>query len=183
MKTYILIYDDFALFEGVLTGLFNRSKGEIVTVGITKNEVASEEGFKLVPHTELKDVDINDVDIFIIPGGNPEGLFSHKELYEFIIKLNDMGKMIAAICAGPTHLARAGILKGKKYTTSMPVEEWPEFEKDMFIDENCVRVGNIITAKGNGYVDFALEIGKAMNIFDGEEDYRETVEFFRNFRG
>ncbi|WP_175406469.1 hypothetical protein [Bacillus sp. FJAT-27264] len=41
---------------------------------------------------------------------------------------------------------------------------------------------NIVTALPNGYVDFALELGKLMNIYKDKADYQETIEFFKYFK-
>lgn len=35
---------------------------------------------------------------------------------------------------------------------------------------DCVREENIITARANAYVDFAIEVGKALNLFEDEAD-------------
>lgn len=183
MKTYILIYNEFAHFEVVLASLFLKSKGEIVTVGTSNDEVISEEGFKLIPHMVLSEVRIDDVDLFIVPGGNPKSLANVPGLSEFLVNLNNKNKIIGAICAGPLQLARAGLLKNRKFTTSMPVEEYEDFAGGEYIDCNVIVDGNIVTAKGCGYVDFALILGKVMNIYEDEGDYEETVRYFKDFIG
>ena len=40
----------------------------------------------------------------------------------------------------------------------------------------------IILSPGNEYVDFALEIGKAADIFEDEDDYNETINYFKLFK-
>lgn len=72
-------------------------------------------------------------------------------------------------------------MKGKKYTTTLPVNEFEDFEDSMFIDENVVVDDNVVTAKASGYVDFALEIGKVMDIYENEEDLEETIRYFKHF--
>lgn len=183
MKTYVLIYNKFAHFEVVLASLFLKSKGEIITVGISNNEVISEEGFRLIPHTTLGEVRADEVDLFLIPGGNPESIQNVPGLLELLIDLNQKNKVIGAICAGPLQLARTGLLKNKKFTTSMPVDEFKDFADGEYIDSNVIVDGNIVTAKGNGYVDFALILGKVMNIYEDEEDYEEAVRYFKEFKG
>jgi hypothetical protein len=42
--------------------------------------------------------------------------------------------------------------------------------------------GNIVAAKENGYMDFELELGKVMNVFEDDKDYEETVSYFREFK-
>lgn len=45
----------------------------------------------------------------------------------------------------------------------------------------CV-LENIVLSPGNEYVDFALAVGKAADIFADEADYQETVDYFKYFR-
>jgi len=180
MKTYILIYDDFVQFEVIIASYFMKTKGEIVTVGLTNEKVSSFEEFITLPHMTIDEIDINDVDVFIIPGGNPKKLKCTK-FYKLLKDLNKKTIPIAAICSAPIHLARSGVLKGKKYTTTLPIDEYKLFEKEYFKNKNVVVDKNIITAKASGYVDFAIEIGKVMNIFENEEDLEETIRYFKRF--
>lgn len=46
----------------------------------------------------------------------------------------------------------------------MPIEKYGEFEDDLFINQNIVVDGNIVTEKRNEYVDFAISIGRVINI-------------------
>ena len=82
-----------------------------------------------------------------------------KHMEQWFIKLN------LAICAAPVHLAKADILEGKKYTTTLPVHQFKEFEESNYQDEVVVIDINNITAKGCGYVEFAMELSKKMDIF------------------
>ena len=169
-------------FEVILTNYFMKTKGEIVTAGIDYRIITSYEGFKTIPHTTLKEVNISDVDLFLIPGGQPDILLENKDLHKFLVNLNSKNKIIAAICAAPIHLAKAGILNLRKFTTSLPVDEFPEFNNGIYVNESVVVDDNIVTAKPNGYVDFAIEIGKIMNIYKDETDLEETIQFFKYFK-
>lgn len=183
MNVYVLIYEGFTQFEVVLANYFLATKGEIITVGITKESVASVEGFLTQPHMILGEVDLEEVDIFIIPGGSHEEIEDNHDLYSFLEKLNIKNKKIAAICSGSLHLAKVGLLEGKKYTTTLQTKKYEFFDDKNYQDELVVVDGNIITAKANGYVDFALKLGEVMDIFEDDDDYNETVKFFREFKG
>lgn len=181
MKTYILIYQEFAQFEVILTSYFMKTKGEIITVGLDDNKVTSHEGFITEPHITLEEVNSDEVDLFVIPGGDPDRIINNGVLIKLIKEINDKGKIVAAICAAPLTLAKAGILKDKKFTTTLPIEEFKEFGKRLFVDENVVIDQNIITAKASGYVDFAIELGKIMDIYEDDNDLEETVRYFKYF--
>ena len=181
LKSFVLIYETFVQFEVVLTNYFMKTKGEIITVGLDDREVTSWEGFKTVPHVAIDEVDPEVVDLFVIPGGEPDKLFESVKLLNLIKELYEQGKMLAAICAAPLQLARADLLNDHRYTTTLPLDEFDSFSQDNFQNDNVVVDRNIITAKAAGYVDFALEIGKKMDIFADEEDYQETVEYFKYY--
>jgi hypothetical protein len=51
----------------------------------------------------------------------------------------------------------------------------------IFPEKTCV-LDHMILSPGNEYVDFALEVGKAADIFVDEEDYQETVDYFKYFK-
>ena len=50
-----------------------------------------------------------------------------------------------------------------------------------FSEKTCV-LDRIILSPGNEYVDFALAIGKKAGIFADEEDYKETIDYFKYFK-
>ncbi len=73
--------------------------------------------------------------------------------------MNEAGKLVAAICAGPIVLAKAGVIKGKQVTS------YPGFENELkdgiYVEKPVVRDKNIITSRGPALaVDFAIEIIK-----------------------
>ena len=61
---------------------------------------------------------------------------------------NEKGKLIAAICAAPTVLAHAGILKGKKATVYPGMEDQIRDAGAEFLDDLVVVDGNIVTSRG-----------------------------------
>lgn len=179
MNTYIFIYEGFVGFETIFTGMLMKSKGDIITVSNDYSTICSYEGFKYIPDKLLGNINIDDVDLFIIPGGNPEELMDNVELHRVLKNLNNRGKVIGAICAAPVHLAKAGILNNRNYTSSIQ-EDNELFSSSNFIDKDVVVDKNIITAKGNAYLDFAFEIGKIFDVFESEEELQETMNFYRN---
>ena len=181
IKTYVLIYDSFVQFEIVLACYLMKSSGEIVTVGMNKDPVHSFEGFITVPHIMIDEINIDEVDLFLMPGGDPGGIGERGKLYKLLRELDQKGVVIGAICSAPIHLAKASILKGKRYTTTLPLDEFPEFEKENYEDDNIIIGHNIITAKASAYVDFAIELGKMMNIYQDEEDLLETIRYFKYY--
>ena len=56
------------------------------------------------------------------------------------------------------------------------------FSESFFSDEHVVVDGNIITAQGQAYVEFAVELARQMNLCEQEDDYRKALKWFKNIR-
>jgi putative intracellular protease/amidase len=184
MNTYVLVYNGFAQFEIIFTCLFMKEKGDIIVVGIDENEVKSIEGFIIKPTKQLKSLDINEIDLLVIPGGEAKNIYNNSYLDELLRKLNEKKKVIAAICAAPVKLAKAGILVNKKFVVdkSELKEFEEEFKNSFFVNENVVIDENIITAKPCGYMEFALEISEKMGIHENDSQIQETINFFKFYK-
>lgn len=178
-RIFVFIYDDMADFEiTFITHLLGTDLGmEIVTISYEDKLIRSKSGIIYKPSKLIKDVLKEDAEGLIIPGGwNGE---IRPELIDLIQSINSKGKLLGAICAGPRFLAKAGVLDNVNYTTS--IVNWTEahkknfmeddpFPRQNFILDRVIRDGNIITAQGNAFIDFAIEIVDWFGGFDDEED-------------
>jgi len=171
------IYEGFADFETVLacSGINGDENYDVKYIAYEKIPVYSSGGLKINPDKMVSEIDgIEDVEGLIIPGG---GIRVFKpELRAIINKLNEEQKLVAAICAGPEFLAKSGVLNGKKYTTTKTPESYEEineedpFPRDTYVETRVIQDGNIITAKGYAFTDFALKIWEYFDLYDNEEE-------------
>ncbi|MFE4713732.1 DJ-1/PfpI family protein [Paenibacillus sp. NPDC056722] len=179
MNTYILIYDSYVQFEIVLAAYFMRMQGEVYTLGLGSSPVNSCEGFSVNPAKTLQEVNVQDIDLLIIPGGETEEIVKEETLLKLLRDLDAAGKAIGGICGGVSVLKAAGILNNRSFVTNAGVEEE---NSGATSGANVMVDRNIVTALPNGYVDFALELGKLMNIYKDKADYQETIDFFKYFK-
>lgn len=185
-KVLCFIYNDMADFELTLASHFTGrfAEKEIVPVAYEKAVVTAKPGLCYYPRATVKEaLQYEDVDGLIIPGGwNDE---QRPELTELIRKLDEEGKLLCAICAGPQYFARAGVLESHKYTTTLTEQEMKEegkadfFPRQNFVDEKVVRDGNMITAVGHSFVDFAVEIGEYFNIYESPEEKEDIRKAYK----
>jgi len=183
-RTYVLYYDGFGEFEVVLACLA-MAGGEIVAVAKTLDPVTSEEKQRLLPDMTIADVDPDDVDLFLVPGGDPSGLIDDEALTALLRELDRREVPIAAICGGPALLAAAGLLDGRECTGGGDsIDDLEElaayFGKASVVEEDVVIDGHIVTATGRAFVEFAFELGDMMGVFESEEEANTQYWWFKN---
>ena len=167
-KAAFLIYPMFSNYEIALTlATFALYDKEFVIFGKDLNPVISEDGMRVVPDKTLEEFEIDEYDCILLSGigGDRDSVFDvlYDDAYINFLK-QFVGRddiVIASISISPTLLARAGLLKGKKFCVGM-VEEARD-ELDFFDYQNQQRApivvdGNIITAMGMAFREFAIEI-------------------------
>lgn len=106
-------------------------------------------GAAVMPDLTVARAEVNDFEAVIFVGGPGAEVYlddpaAHKLARDFY----DAGKIVAAICLAPSILANAGLLDGKK-ATSTPGEKDNLLEKGAkFVDSTVWVDGKIITACG-----------------------------------
>jgi 4-methyl-5(b-hydroxyethyl)-thiazole monophosphate biosynthesis len=179
-KVLCFIYDGFADFETVLTcsGINEAEDYKILYIAYDNELIYSSGGLKIIPDMKVSEVaDSNDIEGIIIPGGGTR-IFK-PELKDLILRLNAKKKLLAAICAGPEFLAKSGVLDGRNYTTTKDPQSYEEvneedpFPRETYVETRVIRDGNIITAKGYAFSDFALKIWDWFNLYNNEEEKEE----------
>ena len=120
------------------------------------------------------DVDYSKCEMIVLPGGLPGAynLRDHQGLRKEILKFNEEGKGLAAICAAPLVFGDLGILEGRKATIYPGMEE--ELKGAESMDFPVVRDMNIITSQGPATaMRFAIAL---VSYFKGKEVADELEE-------
>jgi putative intracellular protease/amidase len=184
-RIFYLLYDGYAGFELVFVAN-NLMNHRTATIGFGESPCRSLENLWTVVDMDLLDLDPEDVDLLVIPGGTPANIIADPAQRERVAALTSLlksvdraGGKLAAICGGPMFLAHAGVLDGRRCTHSYP--DQPEaFAKTIFTNEYVTVDGNIITAQGQAFPEFAVEVGKAMGIYATEEDAQKDLDWLRD---
>ena len=113
-------------------------------------------------------------DCVVLPGGLPgaTNLRDDERVQSLIRRQNEAGRQLAAICAAPIALGKAGVLEGRSATC------YPGFEEELLganpSEDRVVDDGNVVTSRGPGTVfDFSLAL--VAKLKDSE-----TAEALRN---
>ncbi|WP_010676764.1 DJ-1/PfpI family protein [Bacillus timonensis] len=182
-KILLAIYDSFSEFEITVATASLRGAYQIVTAADSLKTITGESGLQFVPHVMFQQVDPTEYEGIIIPGGDLIHVKDTKELFDITKTLNDQHKLTAAICSGTYVLARAGVLEGKPYTVTLHQEQRNFlgcFEEENFQYESVVKSGNVITAQGHAYVEFALAIAEGLGALQHPEFTKEFYKGERN---
>jgi len=162
MKLLMPFAEGFEEIEAMSAISILRSAGiSIDMVGVVGSMIPGAHGINTAMDKRIGDIRVDDYDGIVIPGGSRgcANLERSKIVMDAIKKLNEQGKLVAAICAAPLLLSKAGVLHNKKATI------YPGMEKELPYprDSKVVVDGNIITSQGPGTaLDFALEIVKQL---------------------
>jgi len=156
--------------------LLRRANIEVVSAGLSPDPVVCSRGVVLIADTTLeKAAQMDDFDIVILPGGLPgaDNLADSPLLNEVLQRMSEDGKYVAAICAGPRVLAKAGLLEGRRVTAYPGFIEGGNFPGVHYTGGAVEIDGKIVTSRGPGTaMDFALTL---ISLLVGETT-RNTVE-------
>ena len=166
MKDVFLIYDSCCFYEIVTLSYFMRFSGcDMIFCAQGGRSVRVMEGFTVQPDLSLGELEREQIRSFILPGGAVSAI-NHQEIWSLLRELKAKQVLIAGICAGVDVLDAAGILEDVRSTHS--------------VDEDLVQDGNIITARANAYLDFAIKTAEVLELFSSEEDLKETIAFWKH---
>ncbi len=173
---YLFVFEGFADWEpSFAVAELRRSGGRrIEAVGLTRDPVESMGGLRVVPTRALEEVAIDDVAIFILPGGDRwEQGPMETELEALLKRLDAAGVPIAAICAASAAIAGIGLLRGRRHTSNgldYLRHQVPAYaEAAGYVDAPAVRDRGLITASGLGAVEFAREIFEELDVLSAED--------------
>ncbi len=181
-KFAVLLYPDFSLQEiTCLTSALTVWFGEKIDFIATENkEYASEEGLRILPAKVTTDVKITDYDCVILPGTiNPLPALFDDKLIDFLKDGTDSDVVFAAISSSPLLLSKAGILRGKKFTSGYFMQMADTFnfvEKENFIHKGIVEDGNVITGIGMFFREFAEAVLRRFGFDVGSNYMRDKPE-------
>ncbi len=144
----VLLAEGFEEGEALLTvDVLRRAGFECDAVGVTGAQVTGSHGIAVLADRTLEGA-MDDYDMVVLPGGLPgaTNLRDDARVIELVRRFDGAGKFVAAICAAPMVLQRAGVSKGRRLTS------YPGYEA-LFADadyrqELVVRDGNLITSRG-----------------------------------
>lgn len=144
-------------------------------VSVTKDrKVTGSHGITVTMDQCLEEVDFQQVQMIVLPGGMPGtlNLKACTSLMDQVKSFEKEGKYLAAICAAPTIFGSLGLLKGRKACCYPGMEE--QLEGARVVEDSCIVSEKIITSRGMGTaIDFGLSIVAELV---GEEEAKQLAK-------
>jgi 4-methyl-5(b-hydroxyethyl)-thiazole monophosphate biosynthesis len=161
-RVLVPLAEGFEEMEGIiLVDVLRRAEIEVVTAALSAGTITAARRTKHLADLLLEEVKEQAFDMIALPGGaaGARNLENSKTLNEMLLRMQDRSGWIAAVCAAPNVLRRAGIIKGDD-----PYTQHPNSIKDgqgggRYTGERVVVHGRVITSMGPGTsFEFALKI-------------------------
>ena len=151
--------------------VLRRAEIDVLVASLDENSlVKGANGIRIEADLQVKNISSDDIDMMVLPGGwdGTYALADDKNVQNLLKEMDNKGKNIAAICAAPFALNKAGVLK-QNYTCYPSVEE--QIRQDGYQGDKAMIVEdeNVMTSRGPATaICFALSIVKKLK---GNEMY------------
>ena len=172
MRAAVICMEGFEEVEGLTVVDMLRRLGIDCDIVGKKDYVSGSHNITVKSDRLLAEIMEEDYDAIILPGGLPgaTNLRDDERVIDILKQMNKRKKIVAAICAAPIVLERAGLLEGKEFTA------YPGFEEKIrggkFKELFVVRDENIITSRGPATsMEFAFSVAEALGVnADGQRE-------------
>ncbi len=180
MKVIVPLAEGFEEIEAItIIDVLRRAEVDLTTASLKKNPVTGSHQIAVKADTLIKELDMVDFNCIILPGGMPgsENLKKDDTVLSYIKHIYSKGGYVAALCAAPIVLGKAGVLYGKKVTC------YPGFETELvdvhYLEEPVVVDGSVVTGRGAGCaIPFALEMVDLLKGNDVMERIKNAMQVY-----
>ena len=165
-RVLMVLAEGFEDIEAIApVDVLNRIGVEVTIASLTMGPVKAAYGTTIVPHKSIDQIGDVLYDGIIFPGGrkNAQALADHPRVRELTLRHHQAGKMVAAICAAPSHVLgeACDILRGKHATGNPSFNDKLSASGALITDQLVTVDGNIVTGMGPGAaLPFALQLAE-----------------------
>ena len=120
----------------------------VALAGLGEKEYRGKHGYPCVPDGHVRDFPAKDLVGLIAPGGwAPDKLRRDASVLERVREVHQAGKMVATICHGPWVLISAGIVRGRKLTSTIGIRDDVVNAGAEWVDQPAVIDGNLVSSR------------------------------------
>jgi len=140
------IYEDMELWYPKIR--LTEAGAEVVVAGVEKRTYHGKHGYPVEADGKISDYDPENFDCVVVPGGYaPDKLRRSKAVLDFVRKMHEDGKVVAAICHAAWVPISAGIVKGKTMTCFSAIKDDLVNAGAKYVDKSVVVDGAIVTSR------------------------------------
>ncbi|WP_457751156.1 deglycase PfpI [Thermococcus sp.] len=146
MKVLFLSADEFEDLELIYPLHRLKEEGhEVYVASFKRGRIIGKHGYSVNVDITFEEVNPDGFDALVLPGGKaPERVRLNDDAVRITKKMFEDGKPVASICHGPQILISAGVLKGRRGTSTITIRddvinagaEW--LDKEVVVDGNWV---------------------------------------------
>jgi len=181
MKRAVMLFaEGYETVEALMVvDVLRRGGVEVTMASINEDDfVRSSHGVNVEMDAVLGEIDVLDYDAIILPGGMPGtlNLGESEAVKKALLRMNEAGKIVSAICAAPGVLGKYGLLEGKKACS------FPEHEVNLkgaeVLRDPVVTDGNIVTSRGLGTaLEFGLRLLELLESVEKADQIRKAIVY------
>ncbi len=145
-KALVFLASGFEEIEALtIVDILRRCHIETVLVGLKTGLVEGAHGIKVMPDKFIDEVEMDEFGAIICPGGSPgfKNLRENARVIKIVQMAHAQNKIVAAICAAPTVLSDAGVIRGKMCTI------YPGMENELMKGGGKLREGDLVVVDEN----------------------------------
>jgi len=163
-KVVVILADGFEEIEAITPiDVLRRVGIEVTVAGLNEISATGAHGIEIQADCELKTIHAGEIGMLILPGGMPgaQHLHDSQMVIDMVTQVYNSGNYVAAICAAPIVLGKAGIIHNKQ-VTAYPGNEG-RLNGAAYTGNMTEVDGRIITGKGPGAsFEFTRRIAEAL---------------------
>jgi protease I len=122
---------------------------DVVLAGHERKTYTSKHGYPCDADVKVSELGVSDVDAVVIPGGvaGPDRMRRHSEVIDFVRRMGEDDRLVAAICHAAWIPISAGLAKGRLITSFFSVKDDCVNAGATWVDKEVVVDGNLITSR------------------------------------
>jgi 4-methyl-5(b-hydroxyethyl)-thiazole monophosphate biosynthesis len=158
-KVLIPLAEGFESIEATtVIGILRRVRIDVTVAGEHVGPVEGTDKVSIPTEVTLDQVNPADYDMLVIVGGEgARRLADNERVRKIAVEMNAKGAFLAAICRGPVVLSAAGVLAGKRVTSSPSTRD--ELANVTYVEDRVVVDDRVITSQLPGTaMEFALKL-------------------------
>lgn len=188
-EVLFVVLEEYADWEAAaIAAALNEEPGQgekkyiVKTVSVDGEPVTSIGGFKVLPDYSLDNVPEDFAGLILI-GGKSWRKDESRKVIGLVEKAQKKNAVIGAICDATVFMGMNGKLNSARHTSNrlakMKEAAGSKYTaEDLYLEQQAVRDGKLITANGSAYLEFGKEVLYALDAAP-EEEIEEWYSFFK----